>query len=95
MFDTKLVGYVLENSKAMSSTVATLDTWMTWSLMELQLGFFMDVNPGVNHFHGTIVGEQDQSWETGGPHLYATKATKSISKRHTVHHILQCPRMYA
>lgn len=45
MFDTKLVCYVLDNSKAMSSTVATLDTWMTWSLMELQLGFFMDVNP--------------------------------------------------
>ena len=45
MWDSKLLCYVLDNSRAMGQTVATLDTWMTWSLMELQLGVFLDVDP--------------------------------------------------
>ena len=45
MFDTKLVCYVLDNSRAMSTTSSTLDFWMTWAVMELQLGFYLDVDP--------------------------------------------------
>lgn len=45
MFDTKLVCYVLDNSRSMSTTSATLDCWMTWAVMELQLGVYMDVDP--------------------------------------------------
>ena len=45
MFDTRLLCYVLDNSRAMPMTVPTLDTWLTWSLTELQLGHFLDTDP--------------------------------------------------
>ena len=45
MFDSRLLCYVLDNSKAMSTTVATLDTWIAWSLTELQLGSYLDIDP--------------------------------------------------
>ena len=45
MFDSRLLCYVLDNSRAMASTVATLDTWIAWSLTELQLGSYLDIDP--------------------------------------------------
>lgn len=45
MFDTKLLCYVLDNSRTTSGTVSTLDKWISWSLLELQLGIFLDLDP--------------------------------------------------
>lgn len=44
-FDTRLLCYCLDNSRAVPSTVATLDMWVVWSLLELQVGHYMDVDP--------------------------------------------------
>lgn len=44
-FDTRLLCYVLDESRTTPNTIPTLDTWLSWSLMELQLGVFLDVNP--------------------------------------------------
>ena len=45
MYDTKLLCYVLDNSRTTSGTVSTLDKWISWSLLELQLGIFLDLDP--------------------------------------------------
>ena len=45
MFDSKLLVYCLDNACACESTYSTLDAWIVWSLTELQLGHYLDVDP--------------------------------------------------
>lgn len=45
MWDTRLLVYVLDNSRATQDTMNTLDKWCAWSLTELQLGHFFDIDP--------------------------------------------------
>lgn len=44
-WDTKLLLYCCDNARTTGDTVFTLDLWVAWSLTELQLGFFLDVDP--------------------------------------------------
>lgn len=45
MFDTKFLVYCLDNSRATSETISTLDQWVVWSLTELAMGRWLDVDP--------------------------------------------------
>ena len=45
MFDTKFLLYCLDVAQAVPETMAILDKWLTWGLMELQLGRYMDMDP--------------------------------------------------
>lgn len=63
MWDSKFVMYIMDNSRAVNETFNTLDLWCMWSLTELQLGSFLDVNPFGQQHHlydkgrcGTIAG---------------------------------------
>ena len=50
MWDSKFLLYVTDNSRCTDDTFATLDLWIAWSLTELQLGAYMDINPyGMEH----------------------------------------------
>ena len=50
MWDSKFLLYVTDNSRCTDDTFATLDLWVAWSLAELQLGAYMDINPyGLEH----------------------------------------------
>ena len=44
-FDTKYLLYCVDNSHACTETWDVLDTWLTWSLVECQMGQFMTVDP--------------------------------------------------
>lgn len=45
MWDSKYLLYCLDVSQAVSHTFQVLDKWLTWGLMELQMGTFMDTDP--------------------------------------------------
>jgi len=45
VWDTKFLMYCLDNSRSTSDTIKTLDQWVCWSLVELQLGHFLDRDP--------------------------------------------------
>ena len=45
MWDSKYLLYCLDVSQAVSQTFEVLDMWLAWSLMELQMGMFMDTDP--------------------------------------------------
>ena len=45
LWDSRYLLYCLDNSRATSDTVKTLDQWVVWSLLELQQGFFFDRDP--------------------------------------------------
>lgn len=45
MWDSKYLLYITDNSRCTDDTFATLDTWLSWSLTELQLGHYMDIDP--------------------------------------------------
>ena len=51
MWDSKYVMYIMDNSRAVNETFSTLDLWCMWSLTELQLGTFLDVNPFGQQHH--------------------------------------------
>lgn len=43
-FDSKLLLYITDNSRCTDETFAVLDKWLAWSLTELQLGFYLDID---------------------------------------------------
>lgn len=45
IFDSKLLCYVVDYSRCTAHTIATLDSWIAWGIIELQLGFYLDVDP--------------------------------------------------
>lgn len=44
-WDTKLLSFCTDVSQCSSETTHQLELWLTWSLLELQLGEFLDVDP--------------------------------------------------
>ena len=44
-FDCKLLVYCLDNSRTTSQTIDQLDCYFAWSLVELSLGKFLDIDP--------------------------------------------------
>ena len=61
MFDTRLLVYVMDNSRCLPQTFATMDLWTVWALTELQLGEFLDVDafgqPHAPHAEGKRCGK--------------------------------------
>ena len=49
-WDSKLVVYAGDNSQCCAETYAVLDQWLIWSLVELLLGHYLDVDPWGNPF---------------------------------------------
>ena len=49
-WDSKLVVYAGDNSQSCAETYAVLDQWLVWSLVELLLGQYLDVDPWGNPF---------------------------------------------
>ena len=47
-FDSKILLYATDNSRSCTETFDTLDTWLVWSLIELQEGRYMTVDPWQN-----------------------------------------------
>lgn len=47
-FDSKILLYAVDNSRGCTETFDTLDTWVVWSLIEIQEGRFMTVDPWQN-----------------------------------------------
>ena len=45
IFQNKFLIYTLDNSVSEMETIATMDLWTSWSLMECQLGYYMDTDP--------------------------------------------------
>lgn len=45
LWDSKILLYVLDSSRVADTTQSTLDMWVCWSLVECQLGFFLDRDP--------------------------------------------------
>lgn len=56
MFDSKYLLYITDGSRCVDETYATLDTWLSWSLIELQLGNYLDIDP---------FGEQHKPYTSG------------------------------
>ena len=44
-WDSKLVCYVADNSQCSDECYSVLDTWVAWSLVELLLGHYLDIDP--------------------------------------------------
>ena len=44
-WDSKLVCYVGDNSQCGDECYSVLDAWVTWSLIELLLGHYLDIDP--------------------------------------------------
>lgn len=45
VWDTKFLCYCTDNSRVTHEGITTLDTWLSWSLLELSLGHFLDHDP--------------------------------------------------
>ena len=45
MWDTRFVCYVFDETRAAEDSLATLDTRVCWSLLEAQLGHYLDLDP--------------------------------------------------
>ena len=45
MWDSRIVLYCFDETRSAQDTIATLDTWVCWSLLEAQLGHYLDVDP--------------------------------------------------
>lgn len=45
VWDTRIILYCFDNARASDDSVLTLDNWVCWSIVEAQLGHFLDVNP--------------------------------------------------
>lgn len=44
-WDSRFVLWCLDNSRALDETAFTLELWLCWSLLELSLGHYLDVDP--------------------------------------------------
>ena len=44
-WDSKILIYAGDNSQSNAETYAVLDAWVVWSLVELLLGHYLDVDP--------------------------------------------------
>ena len=53
-WDSKLVVYVADNAQSCDETYTVLDTWVTWSLVELLLGHWLDVDPWGKPFERVL-----------------------------------------
>ena len=53
-WDSKFLIYVGDNSACDNETYSTLDMWTTWSLLELQLGRWLDIDPWGRPFRRTL-----------------------------------------
>ena len=45
MWDTRFVCYVFDEARAAEDSLATLDAWVCWSLLEAQMGHYLDLDP--------------------------------------------------
>ena len=65
-WDTKMLVFCLDNSQCTAETSRTLDLWLTWSLLELSLGHFLDKDPYGNPYGpyqtGARVGPIAEGW---------------------------------
>ena len=50
-YDSKLLAYVGDNSQCSDAAYAILDKWVTWSLIELMVGRYLDVDPWGQPFN--------------------------------------------
>lgn len=60
-WDVKVLMYVTDVSICCDQTYDSLDAWMVWSLLELQEGYFFDVNPFNQKF------DRKKSGRVAGP----------------------------
>ena len=44
MWDTRFVCYVFDEARAAEDSLATLDAWVCWSLLEAQMGHYLDLD---------------------------------------------------
>lgn len=58
VWSTKFLLYCLDNSRATTETIKTLDTWVAWSLLELQCGTFLDRDPFDQQYQPFLDGRQ-------------------------------------
>ena len=56
-WDSKLVCYVGDNSQCCDETYSVLDAWVAWSLVELMLGHYLDVDPWGRPFERAFDAE--------------------------------------
>lgn len=75
--------YVMDVQRALTETYDTLDQWMVWSLLELQLGKFLDCDPYGVPFEGGWKGAVAGPWKGvlvcfKGDEKYAQRSLKLV-----------------
>ena len=98
LWDSKILLYALDGARANETTLATLDKWVSWSLLECQLGHFMDQNPWGEDFapftagrSGRIMGEYKAVLAIHkGDEKYLQKCYKSSHAGNSTNVCMQC-----